>query len=381
MIKNKDILLVSTMAYNALPTRKQRIAKELSENNRVLYLEPPITYFGKWFKKAKQEPVEQNSSNPNLIIKQAPTILPFGLNNRIIQETNQKTVVKAITKTMSEYQFKADIIWFYLVDFPGIANINISATIVYDCVDDHSSYGGLRNPSFVNELEKELVEKSDLVFVTTNHLAEKIKSFGGLPMVVPNGVDFKLYESWDGKKPSELENENRPIIGYLGALKSWFDVEFVKKIASAYPHCCIVLAGPCTDEFKTLFEKDTNVILPGSIPYSDTPAWIGSFSVALIPFLPNDLTLHISPLKFFEYCALGKPCVTIPIEQLKQYENVTYFYQNHEQGLKRIQDALNENDSKIEKRIQIAKEASWEDKFTVMFEEVQRFLLSNMYLD
>jgi len=377
MIQNKDIVIVSTMQYHELPTRKQRIASLLSRSNRVLYIEPSSTYLAVMLHGKNNAPKPTVETLPNLSIATLPTILPFGLRSTFIHRMNQSKILNHMKRILANHGFHPDIVWFYLVDYPELVSLFPRAVVVYDCVDDHSAYPGLRSAPFVNALEKKLVQFSDVVFATTKALTEKLHSTDKNVFLVPNGVEFSLYQSWDGQAPTFLEDIPHPIIGYMGALKEWFDVEFILALTKAFPNAHFVLAGPCSPGFTSQFSRHSRIHFPGSISPNKVPSWIGTFDVCLIPFLPNELTLNISPLKFFEYCAMGKPCVSIPIHQLEQYNNVAYLYRTHEEGVQMVQRALEEKDMlKKEKRLQIAKEASWDEKLAFMLLQIEEKLLS-----
>jgi hypothetical protein len=373
MIHNKTIVFLSTMRYHELPTRKQRIARFLSESNRVLYIEPPSTYLSTFVHGKNESCPTITPLSSTLLLASLPTIFPLGLRYQWIHALNQKKISQFVHQMLLKYDLTPDILWFYLVDYPELSFQYPDALTVYDCVDDHSAYPGLRSPFFMNRLEKQLVASSDVVFATTKALQQKMHSFGKDAKLVPNGVDYPLYQSWNQQIPAILQKLPRPIVGYIGALKEWFDVAFILRLADALPHCSFVLAGPCSPSFASSFSNHPRILLPGAIQTEDVPSWIGSFDACLIPFLQNNLTLHISPLKFFEYCAMGKPCITIPIHQLEEYKDVVYTYHSHAEGIEKVKQALQEKDPVLQKkRISIAKEASWEKKFSYMFDAIEQ---------
>ncbi len=378
MIQNKDIVIFSTMQYHELPTRKQRIASLLSQSNRVLYIEPPSTYLSVLLHGNNIAPNPKLETPLNLRIATLPTIFPFGLRSAFIHRMNQSKILKHIKRILAVHGFHTHVVWFYLVDYPALVSLFPRAIVVYDCVDDHSAYPGLRSAPFVNALEKKLVQSSDLVFATTEALVDKLQSYGKNAFLVPNGVEYSLYHSWDGQTPAFLGGIPHPIIGYMGALKEWFDVDFILALAKAFPDVHFVLAGPSSSTFTAQFSHHPRIHFPGSIPPNEVPSWIGTFDVCLIPFLQNDLSLNISPLKFFEYCAMGKPCVSIPIHQLEQYSHVAYLYHTHEEGIQMVKKALEEKDMlKKEKRLQIAKTASWDEKLNFMLMQIEEKLLTS----
>ena len=115
----------------------------------------------------------------------------------------------------------------------------------------------------------------------------------------------------------------------------------------------------------------------GIKPYDLAPSYIYAFDVCLIPFIINELTLNVSPLKLYEYFSFGKPVVTIPIRELLRYSNLLYIYSNKSEFIDCIDKALKENDISLkEKRSLIAKENSWNETFNFMFEKISSDLNS-----
>jgi hypothetical protein len=372
MISNKEIVIISTMDYFDLPTRKQRIALKLSENNRVLYFEPPRTYLSFF---SKQRRRTNKMVNNNLYIFPLPTILPFGLRFKLINKINSIKLEKYIQRLLDDHSFKNFILWLYLIDYPLLYKKLNSSFIIYDCVDDHSSYGGLRSKKFVNRCEEEISKICNIVFATTETLRDKLLEFNQETYLVTNGVDYNFFRNYDTlNKNIEFPKVTKPIIGYIGAIKSWFDFEAINFASDTYKNYSFVIVGPCDDRIKKKFTKD-NLFFLGPKSYENAPFYINKFDICLIPFIINDLTLSVSPLKFYEYCALGKPIVTSPIKQVINYSSICYIYNNKEEFIEKINLALNEKDiNLVNNRIQIAKDNSWDTKLSYMIDKISEKL-------
>jgi glycosyltransferase involved in cell wall biosynthesis len=59
-----------------------------------------------------------------------------------------------------------------------------------------------------------------------------------------------------------------------------------------------------------------NIYYLGPKSYTQLPAYIATWDVALIPFARNDATRFISPTKVLEYMAAGKPVVSTSIADI-----------------------------------------------------------------
>lgn len=369
MIEGMDILIISTLGLSDLPTRKQRIALKLSEKNRVVYLEPPNTLLGRILRKDLPKPGMQ-TIHENLIILRLPDILPFGLKIPVIQKINELLLFRIIQPILKKMKFETQILWTYLVDFPGLYKALQPGMIVYDCVDDHSAYAGLRSPRFVNRLERQISGISQVCFATTEELLEKIKPYQQNSFLVSNGVEADFFIQHPKTKPVDMKDISSPIIGYFGAIQEWFDCDLIFKTAKNNPDMQFVLVGPYSEGIINQLDLP-NIHLLGRKAYEDAPAYINTFDVCLIPFKQDNLTLNISPLKFYEYCSLGKPTVSIPVRQMLPLAEICYLYETKDEFEWMIKKALSEDRIYVQDRIQVAKDNSWDSKFQFMFQKIE----------
>ncbi len=376
MITDEKIVIFSTMDFYDLPTRKQKIALSLSEKNEVLYLEPPETYLS-FFAGKKHKKFKEIKINNNLHVLKLPYILPLGLRFWIINLLNSITIERFLNKWLKKENFNDFILWLYLVDFPYLYKKLKPKYVVYDCVDDHSSYGGLRSKSFVNKCEEIVARSSNVVFATTNELKNKLYKYNPNVYVVSNGVDIDFFKVKNVHILDDLEEIKKPIIGYFGAIKDWFDVSVVSLAAKEFKDASFVIVGPYNENIKDKLSNLKNVYLLGGKPYDLAPSYIYAFDVCLIPFTIKELTLNVSPLKLYEYFSFGKPVVTIPIRELLKYSDLLYIYSDKNEFITCIDKALKENNISLkEKRILIARENSWNEKFNFMFDMISLGLTS-----
>lgn len=148
-----------------------------------------------------------------------------------------------------------------------------------------------------------------------DELHEKVPS---IPIAyVPNGVDVDHYErtvgsDHGGTVPAEMRqvmNRGRPIIGYFGALAPWLWYSVINELTRQRQDLTFVFIGPdYLGSFDLLAEGD-NVFKLGAVDYSLLPYFAQHFDVGIIPFKPGDIARTTSPLKLFEYFALGLPVV------------------------------------------------------------------------
>lgn len=193
-----------------------------------------------------------------------------------------------------------------------------------------------------------MLKNSDDVYVVTTatKLYEEAKSIRGDKRValITNGVEYEHFSNIKCTKcPEEIREvveSNRKIIGYFGALAKWFDYELIKKMSKELSDHEIVLIG--IDYDKSLGKSGIldlpNVHYLGTRDYKDLPTYAKFFNVGIIPFVINDITEATSPVKLFEYMALGKPIITTDLPECRKYKSALVS-KSHEEFIENIKKA------------------------------------------
>jgi glycosyltransferase involved in cell wall biosynthesis len=346
--------------YNGLPTRKQRFANHFKESGyRVVFLEPPFTYLGFLRGKRSQNGIKIEKITENFYVLHSFAWFPFFKKNVIFNNIDNHIFLNHIKKTFKELNFYPEIVWNYMPFLPKALR-NLKAKIVYDCVDDHSAYPGLINPSFVDELEEQTVKLSDAVVVTNDTLKEKLSRYGKEPIILGNGVNWELFS----KGLFNYETSIKKQIVYVGAIAEWFDLDLVKSIAKHYSNYEILIIGPVSID-ASLLSGITNIKFTGRMTQEAFAPILRGSSVAIIPFKINKLTERIDPLKVYEYLAAGIPVVSTPVGGVKTLP--VLIGSSNDEFIQKIKEAV-ENDSteKRRNRSMEVKQFSWEMKYKIV---------------
>jgi glycosyltransferase involved in cell wall biosynthesis len=191
--------------------------------------------------------------------------------------------------------------------------------LVYDCLDRYEDFypEGSDLRALLLEREKELMDRADFVFASSRLLVED-KSRIRPTHYLPHGVDVDRFEQGSRTVPDDMIGMRRPIVGFVGAIEAWLDLDWVKSAAQAMPDVSFVMIGDVRRDLEGL-DRAPNVHLPGYRPYDDVPSYTASFDVCMIPFLINRLTAAVNPVKVLEYFALGKPVVSSYMPELERY--------------------------------------------------------------
>ena len=255
--------------------------------------------------------------------------------------------------------------------------------IIYQYIDEISSdISGFEIPKKI--LKKHfniLKDERCIVIPTATQLEDNVKKYRTKNYkLVSNGVELEHFRQNINyeKYPDEIKqivDKDKPIVGYFGAFASWFDYELIKKLSNERQDLEILLLGWDYDGSmkKSNLCKLCNVTIMGPIPYDKLPYYAHCFSVATVPFLVNDITKSTSPIKLFEYMAMGKPIVTTDMPECRKYKSVL-IGKNHGEFIKKIDEALSLKDNKDYQNIlnREAVENSWETKAKEILEVVRK---------
>lgn len=365
---DRIIIWKSDFGWNVpLFQRPQHIAKNLSDENCLVFYEvTTMTDKVKDLKKIKD----------NLYL--------VNLKNSVIKNILFSKVEKKLNKNKYIQFYSTD----YKIALEEVKTyIKQGFKIIYEYIDDLS-------PQILgtDEIPRNTIEKYNymlkdtkniFVIVTADKLENDIVEKRGTEKLAfsSNGVDYEHFQDIDlsYKFEEDFENilkQNKPIIGYYGALASWVDYDLIKYLAENRPNYNIVFFGVKYDgEYdKSGVDSLKNVYFLGKREYKVLKNYASRFSVCTIPFKVNNITKSTSPVKLFEYMAIQKPIVTTEMDECKKYKSVM-IAKNKEEFVKLVDKAIGLSDN-VEYKKELKKEAcenTWSQKAKIIVELLKKY--------
>ena len=371
----KQIVCLATSPWYPIPTRKQQVMSRIPDAE-ILYFDPSATVIAPLRDKAAK-PLMKKYKAPgvkpqgNITVYSLPPVLPFFYKVRAINRLNQKRTASYICKKMRQHGFEKPLLWVYSpVTVDAVDHIPHEA-LVYDCVDRHSAYGGLMNPQQVDEMELELAAKTDQCFATAASLAERLSAVQPETAFIPNGANFERFvkAAQPQRVPEDMKGIPHPIFGFVGALQSCIEYGFVEYAAKQHPDWHFVWIGkPKPGVELTELRAMPNCHFLGMKPNEQLPEYIANFDACLNLFAESDLSKDVSPLKFYEYLATGKPIVsTRQPDQVMQYESLIEIADTEESFVTACERAVSDADeSRKQKRIEEGRKSAWDSRVAQM---------------
>lgn len=387
MIKNQNIICLSTQDWNDLWTRKQRFMQKFAKNgNKVLYIEAQASLLSLgiikkdlgrsllWLKGPRK--IENN-----LYVATLPLVLPFFQIYPTINKINNWFILRVLRHWIKLLGFNHAIFWTYTPYSDYFVGKIGEKLAVYDCVDEFSAGKGLIRPETIKKLEKDLIRKVNLVIVTHINLLQSKRKLAKNIVLLPNGVDVEHFKKvFLAETPinEEIKKIPRPIIGFLGNIQYWIDLELIRFLALARPDWSFVLIGPIGRLTKIEKIKNLkNIYLLGRKEYQTLPPYIKALDVCINPYIINEVAQNCSPLKLYEYLASGKPIVSVDMPEARKFEGLVEIasdYKDFLEKLEKVLEGLPEDSSKVEARIKACQKHSWDSRFLELEKIIKNFL-------
>jgi glycosyltransferase involved in cell wall biosynthesis len=119
----------------------------------------------------------------------------------------------------------------------------------------------------------------------------------------------------------------------------------------------------------------TNVKIEGPKQPEELPAYLKSFFAGIIPFISDDFTKGIYPMKINEYLAAGLPVISTEFGDIAEFESVVKIAHTKEEYLQYLlQEIETDTPEKRLARLAIAESNTWEkraEEISTVIEQVE----------
>jgi GT2 family glycosyltransferase/glycosyltransferase involved in cell wall biosynthesis len=192
-------------------------------------------------------------------------------------------------------------------------------SIVYDCMDDHAGFS--THCDAVLRMEERTIADSDLVVTTSNLLDAKVQPTARRTALIRNACEHEHFAAVADLAPAAKRKgtpgTKQTVVGFYGAISTWFDSDLVAELAESRPDWKFELIGSSQTADTSRLKRLPNVKLFGEKPYAELPKLIAGWDCFIIPFKRIPLTEATNPVKAYEMLATGKPVVSVDLPELR----------------------------------------------------------------
>lgn len=404
-MKNRDqidIIYFSLFRWNnPYSSVSFALGKEFALNNRVFYVNHPISYkdlLTGWNEKQVAD-VKGDLLKGNIRYDKVPgapnnfttitTPLTYPINwlgagkmYDYFSSKNDQKIKAAIKQIIEKHNIK-DYIFincfdpFYVniipKEYPPILNIYQNIDDISQ--NDYTARHGVR-------LEKKLLQKVDMTLVTSRELRNISIKLSPHTYILHNAADVNIFEnavSQTYERPDEIKDIKTKIIGFTGNMDAVrVNYPLLKKIALEHTDKTLLLVGPINNtEYQEIgLDKLPNVIFTGSKNIKDLPRYLQYCDCVIIPFLCNKLTKSIYPLKINEYLAAGRSVISTDFsEDILTFKDTILIAKDETQFVQLVDKACGRNsDADVKARQAVANTNTWTARVQQFWEIIENYM-------
>lgn len=192
--------------------------------------------------------------------------------------------------------------------------------------EERLAYGGVSFRALARWSERTVLHHADYLLPVSQALASRVRQ-AGVPqdriVVVPNGVDPTRFGTAPETETAKaaLDLSGRLVLGFAGFAREWHRLDRVIRLIARHPrhrlHLLIVGDGPACEPLRQQARGSgvsDRLTITGPVGRARVPGYVAGFDVALQP----GVTAYASPLKIFEYMALGRAIVAPDMPNVRE---------------------------------------------------------------
>ncbi|WP_050532727.1 glycosyltransferase [Pseudaestuariivita atlantica] len=191
---------------------------------------------------------------------------------------------------------------------------------------EQAAFRSLVREDEARAIEAEVLRSSTALAAVSRQMAKYLTDAGADPArvhVIGNAVDTKHFHAatFDADLPTIPDDAF--VVGFTGSLKMWHGVDTLMSAFQAFQavepraHLLVCGDGPkrgWIDGFVAGAGLQDKVTMAGWVNHADLPGSIARMDVATAPY-PASEDHYFSPLKLYEYLAMGRPVLASDIGQ------------------------------------------------------------------
>jgi hypothetical protein len=216
--------------------------------------------------------------------------------------------------------------------------------IVYDICDSLDLLkddSGDRNR--IMSLHAEMCKVAHLITYSASNLRDIIPDlFKDKCLYLPNAVSRDFINIASQNAPSRSKKSQVKLV-YYGYVSKWVDFALLQKFANLQIVELISIFGSVDsnfeEDFNIFLDRNVKVTYYGEISNFEIAEGLHRFDIGLIPFLTNEITNSVSPVKLFEYAAGSLPTLTFHNGEIPHNHGL-FSYRTHEEALALLQGIL-----------------------------------------
>lgn len=261
-----------------------------------------------------------SAERPSRLRVLSPLSIPLP-GNPAAEAVTRRLYRRAVARALRDLgEARPPVQWVYTPTVAPVIRGLPRRGLVYHCVDRWWAFKEY-DTKVMRRHHEWLCRNADVVFASAAELYEDCREHTDRVYLMRHGVEWEHFASAaldPAPRPADIADAAGRILGFFGLLHDWVDQDLLCALADAFPEATLVLIGKAQTDVSRLRSRP-NIRLLGQKPYAELPAYAAHFDVALIPFVQNELTLAVNPIKLREYLSAGLPVVATALPEIRLF--------------------------------------------------------------
>ena len=296
---------------------------------------------------------------------------PVAAPGRMGKRLNRTLLPGQIKRAAKKIGITRPLVWVACPPGAEVAGLLGGVGLVYQRTDRYERFRGV-DRALIGRYDRTLKREADLTVFCASLLYDEEGGECRRAFSADHGVDYDRFAraGASGEEPEDMRGLGRPRVGFIGGIDSHtFDPAFFLAVAREMAEATFALVGACS--LPEGWCDLPNVHLLGQKPYEDVARCMAACDVLIMPWNRNDWIEACNPVKLKEYLAVGRPIVTTPFYELKNYRGLVRVAETPEAFARQVRAAIAEPAGVEARRARVA-DQTWDAKARSVIDELAR---------
>ena len=218
-----------------------------------------------------------------------------------------------------------DVIWLGTPLYYRFIPDDYKGTVIYDYMDDIVALQG--DPvvaKIVKKRHEQLLKRADYIFATSRYLKDHLPAEVQEKIILlRNGYqEGSVYDPEIVRRPGKIYR-----LGYIGTVSKWMDFALIRNSLERFDNIEYHFWGPVATEVP----QHPRIIMHGIVEHKELYNQIRDIDCLIMPFLLNDITLAVDPVKLYEYISFGKCIISVAYPEVMRFDNFAWLYHTQDE--------------------------------------------------
>lgn len=316
------VCLLATADWDApLWTNKQYMARELGMAHDVTYVEsiglrrprPSLADIRRITARLRRSDHGGRPPERGVAVVR-PLTIP--IHHAATRRVNERLLARTVADWIGDGT-RPRVLWTYSPLTYGLEQH--AERVVYHAVDLLGAYPGIP-ASLIEDAERRLARHGAMAIASSAVVRAHLERVGFADVLDwPNVAEVAPFAA----AASTTTGRSRRIVFGGNITPYKVDLHLVERLAVELPSAELVLAGPLDEGGAGAWAdprrlERQGVTLTGTLTVDELAALYATAAVGIIPYVANDYTHGVNPLKLFEYVAAGLAVVSTPVPSVAE---------------------------------------------------------------